>query len=123
MSKETELNPWVKFKHWLILRLGGFLHQEVVEYRHIEIETRELNAFAVRRHGLTRSEQSDVEHFKRIIKEGLALDIAKQLIDQGLIKFDSLDINTGNSGLETHYTASLRVYKKKGVFDEHRKAD
>jgi hypothetical protein len=112
-----------RFKQWLILKLGGFLHQEVVEYRRVEIESQELKAFAVRRDGLTRSEQSDVEHFERRIKEGLALDLANQLVEQGLIKFDSLKFATENFGIETHYTARLRVYKKKGVFDERQRQE
>ena len=51
-----------RFKQWLILKLGGFLSQEVVEYRPIETESRELTAFAVRRDGMTRPEQLGDEY-------------------------------------------------------------
>lgn len=112
-----------RFKQWLILKLGGFLSQEVVEYRPIETESRELTAFAVRRDGMTRPEQLGDEYFDRKIKDHLAHDLANQLIENGLIKFDSFKIVSEDWGPETHYTARIRVYKNKGAFDEQRKAD
>lgn len=104
-----------RFKQWLILKLGGFLSQEVIEYRHIETESRELTAFAVRRDGMTRPEQSGVELYDQKIKDHLAHDLANQLVEKGLIKFDSVKISTDGFGYKTYYTARIRVYKNKGA--------
>ena len=112
-----------RFKQWLILKLGGFLSQEVVEYRPIETESRELTAYAVLRDSMTRPEQSGDEYFGRKIKDHLAHDLANQLVEKGLIKFDRFKFVSEDWGPETHYTARIRVYKNKGAFDEQRKAD
>jgi hypothetical protein len=112
-----------RFKQWLILKLGGFLSQEVVEYRHVETESRELTTFAVLRDGMISPVQSGDEYFERKIKDHLAHDIANKLIENGLIKFHSFKVDRGDLGPETHYTARIRVYKNKGAFDEQRKAD
>lgn len=112
-----------RFKQWLILKLGGYLSQEVVEYRHVETESRELTAFAVRRDGMTRPEQSGDELYDQKIKDHLAHDLANQLIENGLIKFDSFKIVREDFGPETHYTARIRVYKNKGAVDERKDAN
>lgn len=112
-----------RFKQWLILKLGGFIRQEVVEYRTVETESRELTAFAVRRDGMTRPEQSGDEHYDQKIKDHLAHDLANQLVEKGLIRFDSVKVSTEGFGYQTYYTARIRVYKNKGAFDEQRKAD
>ena len=101
-----------RFKKWLILKLGGFLSQEVVEYRRVETESRELTAFAVRR------DQSVDECFERKIKDHLVHDLAKKLVENGLIRFDSIKVVNEDCGPETYYTARIRVYKNKGAVDE-----
>jgi hypothetical protein len=112
-----------RFKQWLILKLGGFLSQEVVAYKTIETESMELTAFAVRRDGMTRPEQSGDEHSERKIKDHLAHDLANQLVEKGLIKFDSVKVSTEGFGYQTYYTARIRVYKNKGAVDERKDAN
>lgn len=109
-----------RFKQWLILKLGGFLSQEVVEYRTVETESRELTAFAVRQDGMTWPEQLGYE---RKIKDHLAHDLANQLVEKGLIKFDSVKVSTEGFGYQTYYTARIRVYKNKGAVDERKDAN
>ena len=112
-----------RFKKWLILKLGGFLSQEVVECKPIETESRELTAFAVRRDGMTRPEQSGDEDYDRKIKDHLVHDLANQLVEKGLIRFDSVKASTEGFGYQTYYTARIRVYQNKEELDEQRKAD
>lgn len=112
-----------RFKKWLILKLGGFISQEVVEYRHVETETEELFAFAVQPTITTNFEKSDYEHFERTIKRNLVKEIADKLVDKGLIRFDSFKVDADEYGPRIHYEAKLLVYKRKGVIDEQRKAD
>ena len=111
-----------RFKKWLILKLGGFISQEVVEYRCVETETDELFSFAVRRDYSNHLEKSDQENIERKIKDGLVRDIADQLVDKGLIRFDSFKVDADEYGPRIHYEAKLRVYKRKGVIDEQEQA-
>jgi hypothetical protein len=106
-----------RFKKWLILKLGGYLSQEVVEYRPVETESRELTAFAVRR------DQSVDEYFERKIKDHLVHDLEKKLVENGLIRFDSIKVVKEDCGPETYYTARIRVYKNKGAVDERKDAN
>ena len=112
-----------RFKQWLILKLGGYLRQEVVEYRPVETESRELTAFAVRRDGMTRPEQSDDKLYDQKIKDHLAHDLANKLVEKGLIRFDSVKVSTDGFGYQTYYTARIRVYKNKGALDERKDAN
>lgn len=112
-----------RFKQWLILKLGGFLHEKVVEVKYIEPETTELITSAVRRDYSTCLEQSDFEHIDKKIKEHLAFDLTKNLIDKGLIRFACYKINSVDNVPQIHYFAKIRVYKNKGAFDERGKAD
>ena len=107
-----------RFKKWLILKLGGFISQEVVEYRYVETETEELFAFAVQPKISTNFEKSDYEHLERNIKRNLVRDIADQLVDKGLIRIDSFKVDADEYGPRIHYEAKIRVYKRKGVIDE-----
>jgi hypothetical protein len=107
-----------RFKKWLILKLGGFISQEVVEYRCVETETEELFAFAVQPQISTNFEKEDYEHFERKIKGNLVREIAEQLVDKGLIRFDRFKVDADEYGPRIHYEAKLRVYKRKGVIDD-----
>lgn len=100
------------------MKLGGFISQEVVEYRHVETETEELFAFAVQPEFSTKFEKSDYEHFERKIKRNLVQEIANQLVDKGLIRIDSFKVDADEYGPRIHYEAKLRVYKRKGVIDD-----
>lgn len=120
MSKETELKPWVKFKHWLIKKLGGHVNPKVVEYRYVE--NTPITLVAERQVGsrFYYTSREENEQIERQIKEDLAFEISRDLLDHGL-----LVIEKGEDPINrvTRYRAKIMVYPMKGAYHEQRKAD
>ena len=117
MSNGNELKPWVKFKHWLIKKLGGHVHKEVVEVRYVE--RLPLTLVAERKVSLD-SLEWDRERIESLIKKDLACEIAKELLERDLLEIEEAENPIYRV---TRYRAKIAVYAKKGADNERRKAD
>lgn len=120
MSKETKLKPWVKFKHWLIKKLGGHVNQKVIEYRYVENTPITLVAERQVRLCFYHTDREENEHIERQIKEDLASEISRELLKHGLLVIEK---GEDPINLETRYRAKIMVYPMKGAYYEPRKTD
>lgn len=125
MSKETKLKPWVKFKHWLIKKLGGHVNQKVVNPKAFEcryVENTPITLVAERQVRLRfyHTAREENEHIERQIKEDLASEISRKLLKHGLLVIEK---GEDPINLVTRYRAKIVVYPMKGAYYEQRKAD
>jgi hypothetical protein len=125
MSKETELKPWVKFKHWLIKKLGGHVNPKVVnpkvfECRYVENTPITLVAERQVRLRFYHTAREENEHIERQIKEDLASEISRELLKHGFLVIEK---GEDPINLVTRYRAKIMVYPMKGAYYEQRKAD
>lgn len=115
--KHRKLKPWVKFKHWLIKKLGGHVSPKVVEYRYVENTPITLVAERHVKLRFYHTAREESEHIERQIKEDLASEISRELL-----KHDLLVIEKGEDpiNLVTRYRAKIMVYPMKGAGNEPR---
>ncbi len=117
MMKHRKLKRWVKFKHWLIKKLGGHVNPKVVEYRYVENTPITLVAERQVKLRFYHTAREENEYIERQIKEDLASEISRELLKNGLLVIEK---GEDPINLVTRYRAKIMVYPKKGADNEPR---